>query len=188
LFVIDLSNPEKPTVKGELKIPGFSEYLHPITQNLLVGVGQDGTETGTNGDCKVSLFDVTDPYTPKETIAIPVAKGSGYVSTGVAYNHKLYVTLSDTEFAVPFYLDWYVDGGKIEKGGNYYIRYKLENGTLCEVERYYLGEKSGEISGATYVGNTFYVVNYNYDKQGTEIVAFDLISHKEIDRLTTYEK
>lgn len=188
LFVIDLSNPEKPTVKGELKIPGFSEYLHPITQNLLVGVGQDGTETGTNGDCKVSLFDVTDPYTPKETIAIPVAKGSGYVSTGVAYNHKLYVTLSDTEFAVPFYLDWYVDDGKIEKGGNYYIRYKLGNGTLCEVERYYLGEKSGEISGATYVGNTFYVVNYNYDKQGTEIVAFDLLSHKEIDRLTTYEK
>ncbi len=188
LFVIDLSNPENPTVKGELKIPGFSEYLHPITQNLLVGVGKDGTETGTNGDCKVSLFDVTDPYAPKETVALPVAKGSGYVSTGVAFNHKLYVTLSDTEFAVPFFLDWYVDKGQIEKGGSYYIRYKLENGTLCETARYYLGEKSGDASGATYVENTFYVVYYNYNKQSTEIVAFDLTTHKEIDRITTYEK
>ncbi len=188
LFVIDLSNPEKPTVKGELKIPGFSEYLHPITENLLVGVGKDGTETGTNGDCKVSLFDVTDPYAPKETVALPVANGSGYVSTGISYNHKLYIKLSDTEFAVPFFLDWYVDNGKIEKGGNYYIRYKLQDGTLCEVERYYLGEKSGDVSGATYVENTFYVVHSNYDNQRTEIVAFDLTSNKEIDRITTYEK
>ncbi len=188
LFVIDLSNPEKPTVKGELKIPGFSEYLHPITENLLVGVGKDGTETGTNGDCKVSLFDVTDPYAPKETVALPVANGSGYVSTGISYNHKLYIKLSDTEFAVPFFLDWYVDNGKIEKGGNYYIRYKLQDGTLCEVERYYLGEKSGDVSGATYVENTFYVVHSNYDNQRTEIVAFDLTNNKEIDRITTYEK
>lgn len=188
LFVIDLTDPENPTVKGELKIPGFSEYLHPITENLLVGVGKDGTETGTNGDCKVSLFDVTDPYAPKETVALPVANGSGYVSTGISYNHKLYIKLSDTEFAVPFFLDWYVDNGEIEKGGSYYIRYKLENGTLCETARYYLGEKSGDVSGATYVENTFYVVHYNYNKQSTEIVAFDLTTHKEIDRITTYEK
>lgn len=188
LFVIDLSDPENPTVKGELKIPGFSEYLHPITENLLVGVGKDGTETGTNGDCKVSLFDVTDPYAPKETVSLPVSGGSGYVSTGISYNHKLYIKLSDTEFAVPFFLDWYVDNREIEKGGSYYIRYKLENGTLCETARYYLGEKSGDVSGATYVEDTFYVVHYNYNKQSTEIVAFDLTTHKEIDRITTYEK
>lgn len=188
LFVIDLTDPENPTVKGELKIPGFSEYLHPITENLLVGVGKDGTETGTNGDCKVSLFDVTDPYAPKETVSLPVSGGSGYVSTGISYNHKLYIKLSDTEFAVPFFLDWYVDNREIKKGGSYYIRYKLENDTLCETARYYLGEKSGDVSGATYVEDTFYVVQYNYNKQSTEIVAFDLTTHKEIDRITTYEK
>ena len=188
LFVIDLSDPENPTVKGELKIPGFSEYLHPITENLLVGVGRDGTETGTNGDCKVSLFDVTDPYTPKETVALTVADGSGYVSTDISYNHKLYIKLSDTEFAVPFFLDWYVDDTEITNGGNYYIRYKLENGTLCETARYYLGEKSSYITGATYVEDTFYIVHYNYGKGCTEVVAFNLITHQEIDRITTYEK
>ncbi len=188
LFVIDLSNPENPIVKGELKIPGFSEYLHPITQNLIVGVGQDGTETGTNGDCKVSLFDITDPYSPKETVSLPVTGGSCHVYTGVSYNHKLFITLSDTEFAVPFNLDWYVSKGDIEKGGNFYIRYKLQNGTLCETERYFVSDGKCDISGATYVENTFYIVNHNYSKQSTEIVAFDLTTHEEIDRITTYEK
>ncbi len=188
LFVIDLSNPEKPTVKGELKIPGFSEYLHPITENFIVGVGQDGTETGTNGDCKVSLFDVTNPYEPKETVSLPVSGGSGYVHTGVSYNHKLYVTLSNTEFAVPFNLDWYVNNGNVGKGGNYFIRYKLQDETLCEVERYYVSEEKGQILGATYVENLFYVVLYNYEKERTEVVAFDLTTHQETDRITTYEK
>lgn len=188
LFVIDLSDPENPTVKGELKIPGFSEYLHPITKNLIVGVGQDGTETGTNGDCKVSLFDVTDPYAPKETVSLPVTGGNCHVYTGVSYNHKLFIPLSDTEFVVPFNLDWYVKMGDIEKGGNFYIRYKLQNGTLCETGRYFVSDEKCEIMGATYVGNTFYVVNHNYGKQITEIVAFDLITHNEIDRITTYEK
>ncbi|MBQ8766934.1 MAG: beta-propeller domain-containing protein, partial [Clostridia bacterium] len=188
LFVIDLSDPENPTVKGELKIPGFSEYLHPITENLIVGVGQDGTETGTNGDCKVSLFDVSNPYEPKETVSLPVSGGSGYVWTGVSFNHKLYVTLSNTEFAVPFYLDWYVNSGDIQKGGTFYIRYKLENGTLCEVNRYDLDVANGDVLGGTYVEDTFYVVAYNNDKRGMEIIAFDLTTNEEISRIKTYEK
>ena len=188
LFVIDLSDPENPTVKGELKIPGFSEYLHPITKNLIVGVGQDGTETGTNGDCKVSLFDVNNPYEPKETVSLPVSGGKGYVWTGVSFNHKLYVTLSDTEFAVPFYLDWYVNSGELQKGGVFYIRYKLENGTLCEVNRYDLDIAHGDVLGGTYVEDTFYAVAYNNDKRGMEIIAFDLTTNEEISRIKTYEK
>lgn len=188
LFVIDLTNPEKPTVKGELKIPGFSEYLHPITQNLIVGVGQDGTETGTNGDCKVSLFDVTNPYEPKETVALPVTGGNCHVYTGVSYNHKLFIQLSDTEFAVPFNLDWYVKMGDTKKGGNFYIRYRLQNGTLCETERYFVSDEKSEILGATYVEDVFYVVCYDYSNQSTEVVSFDLKTHEQIERVTIYEK
>jgi len=39
LFVIDLSNPNKPEVLGELKIPGFSDYLHPYDENHIIGIG-----------------------------------------------------------------------------------------------------------------------------------------------------
>ncbi len=66
LFVIDLSKPDAPEILGELKIPGYSAYLHPVANGLVMGVGFDGTETGTNGGLKVSLFDVSDPQKPTE--------------------------------------------------------------------------------------------------------------------------
>lgn len=183
LFVIDLSNPKEPTVKGELKIPGFSEYLHPITENLLVGVGQDGTETGTNGDCKVSLFDVSNPYEPKESSVLKVSGGKAYCYSPVANNHKAYITLSDNEFAVPFSIDGYVYN---ENDGDYYIRYKLTADRLCEVARLRVGNNGSQIMGATYVENTFYVVN-NCFGNGTYVTAYDLTTNKEIDSIQTVE-
>lgn len=69
LFVIDLSNPEKPEILGELKIPGFSNYLHPYDENHIIGIGKEteGNEWGgvsTKG-VKIALFDVSDVANPK---------------------------------------------------------------------------------------------------------------------------
>jgi hypothetical protein len=74
LYTVDLSNPTKPRVVGELKIPGYSSYLHPVDDHTLIGVGQmvdDGTAgkgvrpgTTVNG-LQVALFDVSDPSAPK---------------------------------------------------------------------------------------------------------------------------
>lgn len=64
LHVIDLSNPERPVVRGELHIPGYSSYLHPIGDGLLVGVGQDATQEGQVLGTQVSIFDVSDPANP----------------------------------------------------------------------------------------------------------------------------
>lgn len=185
LFVIDLSDPANPMVKGELKIPGFSEYLHPIADGLLVGVGQDGTATSTNGDCKVSLFDVSNPYEPKETSVVRVTEGEAFCYTQLAENHKFYITLSDTEFAVPFSVRWFVHCG--EKGrerGCYYIRYKLENNELCEAARYYVGDEESTVMGATYVEDIFYVVTFRYG-DGTYVTAFDLNTNEEIGKVKT---
>ncbi|MDO8641244.1 MAG: beta-propeller domain-containing protein, partial [Nitrosarchaeum sp.] len=59
-YVIDLSNPKNPEMKGELKIPGYSSYLHPLKDKLILGIGRE------NGQVKLSLFDVSDPSNPKE--------------------------------------------------------------------------------------------------------------------------
>jgi inhibitor of cysteine peptidase len=59
-YVLDLSNPRSPSVKGELKIPGYSSYLEPLSEMLVLGVGQDG------GQVKASLFDVSNPAAPVE--------------------------------------------------------------------------------------------------------------------------
>jgi uncharacterized secreted protein with C-terminal beta-propeller domain len=64
LYTIDLSLPERPRVLGELKIPGYSAYLHPIGEDLLLGVGQDATEEGRPTGTQLSLFDVSDLRRP----------------------------------------------------------------------------------------------------------------------------
>ncbi|MFH2062923.1 MAG: beta-propeller domain-containing protein [bacterium] len=59
-YVLDLSKPRKPEIRGELKIPGYSSYLHPLKEGRILGVGQD------DGRVKLSLFDVSDPAAPAE--------------------------------------------------------------------------------------------------------------------------
>ena len=65
-YVLDLSDPENPIVLGELEIPGFSEFMHPINADntLLLTVGQDANEFGAVTGFQVSLFDSTDPTNP----------------------------------------------------------------------------------------------------------------------------
>ena len=65
-YVLDLRDPTDPRVTGELKIPGVSTYLHPVSETLVLWVGQDATEEGRTTGLKVSLFDVSDPSDPRE--------------------------------------------------------------------------------------------------------------------------
>jgi uncharacterized secreted protein with C-terminal beta-propeller domain len=63
--VIDLSDPRKPRVAGELKIPGYSAYLHPTDDGRLFGVGEDvDPKRGFPLGAQMSLFDVSDPAKP----------------------------------------------------------------------------------------------------------------------------
>ena len=71
-YTIDLSDPADPTVVGELKIPGFSSYLHPIGDGLVLGVGSDADDDGRVTGAKVSLFDVSDLADPRE-VAVWIA-------------------------------------------------------------------------------------------------------------------
>src|SRR4029079_7954506 len=65
-YTVDLSNPAAPRVVGELKIPGYSGYLHPIGTKYVLGIGQDASAQGRVSGTKVSLFDVTDLANPTE--------------------------------------------------------------------------------------------------------------------------
>jgi len=66
LFVFDLSNPADPKIAGELKLPGYSQYLHRIDATHLLGIGRDADErTGQFGSLQVSLFDIADITNPR---------------------------------------------------------------------------------------------------------------------------
>lgn len=64
LFVVDLSDPVTPRLAGALSVPGYSAYLHPVGEALVLGVGFDGTDAGGLTGGAVSLFDVRDPAAP----------------------------------------------------------------------------------------------------------------------------
>ncbi|MHB8126118.1 MAG: beta-propeller domain-containing protein [Desulfitobacteriaceae bacterium] len=99
LFVLDLKDPANPKVLGELKIPGYSNYLHPYDENHLLGFGKDAVETadsnGLNGEVrktayylgmKVALFDVTDVNNPVELYQESI--GDRGTESEVLHNHK----------------------------------------------------------------------------------------------------
>lgn len=67
LFTVDFSDPTNPQIIGSLKIPGFSEYLHPYGEGKLLGIGMDVDEkSGVTNGMKVTMFDVSDPTDVKE--------------------------------------------------------------------------------------------------------------------------
>ncbi len=93
LFVIDLSNPEKPEILGQLKIPGFSDYLHPYDENHIIGIGK---ETGSNEwggvsikGLKLALFDVSDVKNPKEADKIEI--GEAGTDSESLHDHKAFL-------------------------------------------------------------------------------------------------
>lgn len=65
LYTVDLSDPAAPVVRGELKIPGYSAYLHPIGDDMLLGVGQDATEEGMATGAQMSSFDLGNLDDPR---------------------------------------------------------------------------------------------------------------------------
>jgi uncharacterized secreted protein with C-terminal beta-propeller domain len=75
LYTLDLSQPARPVVRGELKIRGYSAYLHPVGDDLLLGIGQDATDEGRLVGAQASLFDVSDLRSPKRLDALSLGKG-----------------------------------------------------------------------------------------------------------------
>ncbi len=194
LFVIDLSNPEKPEIKGELKIPGFSTYLHPITETLLLGIGKDGTESGTNGGIKVSLFDVSDPENPKEVDKVTVSSPKtndkndfSYISCPAYYSHKALCFDSENKLMyIPYgsYYNRYQNGGgRVEEYAQSAIlgvKIDIENKSL-EKSADYKAEKTTEninacFERATYIDN----ILFGYTV-GDCLVSFDIESGKVLD-------
>ena len=76
LYAVDLTDPADPDLMGELKIPGFSEYLHPLGERRLVGIGQDADLSGMTLGAQAALYDVTDLTSPRQIDVVRYPRGS----------------------------------------------------------------------------------------------------------------
>ncbi len=105
LYVIDLRDASNPTVTGELKILGYSAYLHPMGNGMLLGVGQDADEDGRTLGAKVSLFDVSDPANPQEVDTWTIEDGY----TDVEWDHHAFLYWAPLDMAVLPVQSWATD-------------------------------------------------------------------------------
>jgi hypothetical protein len=87
LIVVDLADPAELTVLGQLDIPGFSEYMHPIDADHLVTIGRDTTTSGVDQGLMLQIFDVSDPTTPRRSHTYKFGE-NGYSEANV--NHKAF--------------------------------------------------------------------------------------------------
>ncbi len=104
LFTIDLSDPENPEVLGKLKIPGYSEYLHPYDDDTLIGLGRDAGTNNWGGTSikglKLSLFDVSDVENPKEKDVYILGESGSH--SEALNNHKAFLFSKDKNLlAIP---------------------------------------------------------------------------------------
>ena len=97
LYTLDLSNPQKPAVLGELEILGFSSYLHPIGGDLLLGLGQDANEQGQTRGTQLSLFDVSDLSSPRRLHQTTLGEST---SSAAEYDHRAFLYWAPTKLTV----------------------------------------------------------------------------------------
>jgi hypothetical protein len=104
LFTLDLSDPTHPRVAGELKINGFSSYIHPMGNDQLLTIGQDADKNGRITGLHLQVFDVSDATNPKRRFHETFAYKSNYASSAAQYDHHAFTYDPVTgTLAIPFY-------------------------------------------------------------------------------------
>ncbi len=167
LFSADLSDPANPKILGELKIPGFSEYMYPYGDGLLLGFGMDADEnTGRTKDLKLSMFNITDPANVSEQ---DITKIDGKTYSPALYNHKAMLVDPDKNLigfaatgnyqTMKYMIYEYVDDGfnklaELEIDGEY--KYAMD-----------------DVRGL-FVGNNFYIVSLE------KLQVFDINTFSQI--------
>jgi uncharacterized secreted protein with C-terminal beta-propeller domain len=168
LFVINLADPTKPTVEGELKIPGFSQYMEMIGDDHILSVGRDADPaTGMFGGIVVSLFDVRDASSPKlksrvevegsRNLNLPMAFSNG----GISDHHAVRYLASHETLALPIW-------GYFENGGGLGQFYKMLTFKV-DVDKGIV--QSGAIKFDSMVTRAVRLGDFLYSMSGSEITG-----------------
>ncbi|MCL2045310.1 MAG: beta-propeller domain-containing protein [Oscillospiraceae bacterium] len=186
LFTIDLSDPYNPKILGELKIPGFSQYLHPVGEGLLLGIGRDTQEIYTRDasgvetvigfrdvGMKVSLFDVSNPYEPKEIDMLSL--GDGW--TEVSHNPR--ALMSDRFRSIYGFTmqNWNNEGGRYSFEA---LLLNVDEGKLNIAASLNASLQNGNYI-SIYNSRLCFIENYLYLIHGNGIEVFDYNSYEKIN-------
>lgn len=203
LFVLDLSDPYKPGILGKLKIPGYSDYLHPYDETHLIGFGKDA-EAGKGGTAyyqgmKIAMFDVSDVANPKELFKTGI--GDRGTDSELLRNHKaLLFSKEKSLMAFPVTVMEIPDErknaqdpstyGQFAFQGAYVYRVDLKEGFQLRGTLTHMSEeelmKAGtwHNNGGSSIDRILYIGNRLYTLSPSEIRANDLDTLQELKRLS----
>jgi len=182
-FVVDLSNPYDPAMFGELKITGYSDYLHIYDENHVIGVGKE-TVAAEQGDfswyqgVKISLFDVTEACEPKEIAKYEI--GDRGTESPVLNDHKAFLFDKERKLLVIPVSVAEIDQsrygnnipanayGQLVWQGAYVFTVSLDSenlidlkGRITHVENGNLSDTSNYVTRALYINEILYTVSQN---------------------------
>lgn len=189
LFVMDLKNPTKPKVLGELKIPGYSNYLHPYDENHLIGLGMDSVLVTEGGEkrarptgLKISLFDVTDVSKPEELYKINLG-GEGSYSEAL-YNHKAFMFSKEKNIlSIPVDIrNGYTDSNGKQGAAVFAISLNgiKEKGIISHTDGV---DKNSELYNLSIVRRTLYIDDVLYAVSNEKITSSDINTLDKINEV-----
>lgn len=159
-YVIDASNPSDLVVLGELKIPGFSRYLHPYDENVIIGLGRDADRQGRQEGLKISLFDVSDVANPIEIAQFVTEED--YAQSTAEYEHKAFLFSKEKELLViPAYSRSWENGKSLEHyNGAMVFHISSDDITLRGI----VDHSSGQDAWGSLVERSLYIEDMLYTK------------------------
>ena len=185
LYVLDLRDAAAPKVVGELKIPGYSGYLHPIGENLLLGVGQSGLDSGTQTTdiapstpvrgsqvgVQFSLFDISDPASPRRIDTQTYGGGAA----AAEFDPKAFLYWQPRKLIIaPTNLHGDYRGRGAFSG---LVLLRANADGLKEVGRLATIEAHGTVNRSLVIGDNVYMLS------DRALQANSLDTHREIDKL-----
>lgn len=173
LFAVDLTDIENPTVLSELKVSGFSEYLHGYGDGLLFGLGMEADEeTGRQEGMKLSMFDISDNTNVQEITRLPLDK---YNYSEALYNHHALMIQPNKNI-----IGFEAEGS--DRGGYWkdYLIFTYENDVFVQKLKIDTKNENGHyyFSRGTYIGDVFYLLCGD-----GSITSYDLNSGEKLESL-----
>ncbi len=178
-FVIDLSKPETPKILGKLKIPGYSDYLHPYDATHIIGIGKETTTNDWGGvstsGVKIALFDVSDVANPEQLDKVQIGD-TGSDSAALTDHHAFLFDKNRNLLVIPVRA---VSINQVKKGdyynnmqqvwyGAYVFGLTPETGFMLKgtVQHgtgdngyYYYGSSTSDVKRSLYIGNVLYTMS-----------------------------
>jgi len=196
LFVIDLKDPEKPKILGALKIPGYSDYLHPYDENHIIGFGKDTVELKGQAyylGMKIALFDVTDVSNPIQKFTENI--GDRGTESEILRNHKALlfskekglmafpVTVMEVKGKNKFMDNGFPEYGQFSFQGAYVYNIDLVNGFTLKGRITHLSKDDYLRSGTGWYDSDKNISRLLYIKDNLYTLSNSIIKANELENL-----